>query len=399
MSILDFIGNGLSKADKVYIHPLIPRSKTSNAISAYCYDISHDDILVLVDDTVFGSSKNGLVITKDKIYCKGQLEKPASFSFSENTLFFVEKKMMSVSVYLNNIELINTTQPSYKHIDYLFNKLNDFIKNSFTSHTTPQAAVPSTEPAPAAVTEPAPAPAPAPAPDFNADHKSIYQILPDDGLMQKIKIDKGVDSFFDFFSNGDNRSSSEFVRKEISGFLQKNIVHIRNNYIDKNNIVGLKNNNATMELLIYSLALLRLEMAERYVNENAIEFVLVEGMKEFMSAGSASRDKNIINYMVRLSYESGDSFDDATTSLYIRLLSSNMHGKTVGADFELENLLDKFHNDAHLADASSHEEVINNILGDILYQSIEELGDISRDREIGRLAQRSVDIVLDKFSR
>ena len=217
--------------------------------------------------------------------------------------------------------------------------------------------------------------------------------------MQKIKIDKGVDSFFDFFSNGDNRSSSEFVRKEISGFLQKNIVHIRNNYIDKNNIVGLKNNNATMELLIYSLALLRLEMAERYVNENAIEFVLVEGMKEFMSAGSASRDKNIINYMVRLSYESGDSFDDATTSLYIRLLSSNMHGKTVGADFELENLLDKFHNDAHLADASSHEEVINNILGDILYQSIEELGDISRDREIGRLAQRSVDIVLDKFSR
>ena len=146
MSILDFIGNGLSKADKVYIHPLIPRSKTSNAISAYCYDISHDDILVIVDDTVFGSSKNGLVITKDKIYCKGQLEKPASFSFSENTLFFVEKKMMSVSVYINNIELINTTQPSYKHIDYLFNKLNDFIKNNFNSNTNAEAAVPPTVP-------------------------------------------------------------------------------------------------------------------------------------------------------------------------------------------------------------------------------------------------------------
>jgi len=208
-----------------------------------------------------------------------------------------------------------------------------------------------------------------------------------------------VDSFFDFLSTGDSRTGGEVIRKEVTTFLLKNISYIRSNYIDARNVIGLKNNIATLEVLLYSLAILRLEMNDRYVNENAIELVLLEGIKGFLSAGSSGREKNLINNLHYLSLSLGDDFDDVTTSFYLRLISSNFNGKTVPSDLDLENLLDRFHRESHLIDASSLEDIASNVIGDILHRSIEELGDLTMDRKINHHAQRCVDIILDKFGR
>ena len=215
--------------------------------------------------------------------------------------------------------------------------------------------------------------------------------------MHRIKVEKGVDSFFNFFSNGDGRTGSEVIRKEVTGFLLRNIAYIRSEYIDRNNITGLKNNTATIELLLYSLAVLRLEMSERYVNEDAIHLVLLEGVKGFLDAGTTGREKSVINNLCSLSLSLGDDFDDVTTSFYLRLLSSNINGRTVASDLDLENLLDRFHGEEHLTGASSFEDVAGNVIDDILNQSVKELGDLTIDRKATQHAQRCVDVILDKF--
>lgn len=412
MSVLDFIGDSIAGADKIYIYPDIPRSKTANAISSYCHGLNHDDILILVDDTVFGSAKNGLVITRDKIFSKEQMEKPRAYSFDGSTRFFVEKKIMAVAIFINNINLTNTTQPSYKDLARLFDNVNSFIKAQYSLEAIATIPAQVLDPvsaqvtprvqtsAPAHATAPVQTPAPAQV-EFQISaphsHPSLYRNLSDDGLMHRIKVEKGVDSFFNFFSNGDGRTGSEVIRKEVTGFLLKNIAYIRSEYIDRNNITGLKNNTATIELLLYSLAVLRLEMSERYVNEDAIHLVLLEGVKGFLDAGTTGREKSVINNLCSLSLSLGDDFDDVTTSFYLRLLSSNINGRTVASDLDLENLLDRFHGEEHLTGASSFEDVAGNVIDDILNQSVKELGDLTIDRKATQHAQRCVDVILDKF--
>ncbi len=74
-----------------------------------------------------------------------------------------------------------------------------------------------------------------------------------------------------------------------------------------------------------------------------------------------------------------------------------MNGRTVPENLDLDNLLDKFHNEEHLQGASSFEDVAGNVIGDILNQSLNELGDLSIDRKVTQHAQRCVDVILEKF--
>lgn len=51
----------------VYITPEIPEKKLNNAIKAYKCESFYESILAIYDDTVFGSAKDGLVFTGEKI--------------------------------------------------------------------------------------------------------------------------------------------------------------------------------------------------------------------------------------------------------------------------------------------------------------------------------------------
>jgi len=67
--------------DGIFAHPNIPRKKLTAAINSYAPEASYDDVLILIDDTVFGGSKEGLLITSSSIYCKQKFEKPKSVCF------------------------------------------------------------------------------------------------------------------------------------------------------------------------------------------------------------------------------------------------------------------------------------------------------------------------------
>ncbi|MFZ4835469.1 hypothetical protein [Rouxiella sp. Mn2063] len=393
MNILDFIGSSLVNADNFYIKPNIPKSKIINAINSFCPDLSSSDILIIVDDTVFGSAKNGLVITNNGVYAKGQMAKPLSFTFNDKTIFFVEKKVISVSVYLNDIELINTTQPSYKDLNNLFNKLNDFILSKFSVESQ---IAPTPVPTPVPTRVPTPVPTLGPAPSKKT---SLYRTLPNDGFINGVRVSKGVDSFFGFFDDEKNKTAGEFVRHEVNVFLSKTIIYIRNEYVDKNNIHGLKNDVTTLESIIYALAVLRLEMNDRYVNENQVNFILSEGLTEHLVVGKNGRDRNVVSHFINISNSLGDDLDSITASLYLRLFLGNFNGKVVGEDMSdsIDIVMERFFNEEMISEVNSQDELFELIMGSMVVESINEIGDLTMDRKITRDAQACVDRILDKI--
>lgn len=55
----------------IYVFPEIPENLATNAIASYANDINYNDIILLADDTIWGSAKSGFLITRNKtIYSK-----------------------------------------------------------------------------------------------------------------------------------------------------------------------------------------------------------------------------------------------------------------------------------------------------------------------------------------
>lgn len=62
--------------DGVYTYPHIPVKKLMSAISAYAPAIDPRDVLVLLDDTVFGGAREGMIVTRDGLYAKQKFGDP-----------------------------------------------------------------------------------------------------------------------------------------------------------------------------------------------------------------------------------------------------------------------------------------------------------------------------------
>jgi hypothetical protein len=60
--------------DKVYAKPNIPRAKFDGAKASYAPAVAFGDVLLLVDDTLFGGAREGLLVTKDGLYARQKFE-------------------------------------------------------------------------------------------------------------------------------------------------------------------------------------------------------------------------------------------------------------------------------------------------------------------------------------
>lgn len=91
--------------------PMITYARAENAISKYCpseLEISYDDILFLIDDTIFGSGKIGLLVTKDYICGKEDFSEP--FYFDTDDVIKIEFKkafLGGTNVLINGQKVMN----------------------------------------------------------------------------------------------------------------------------------------------------------------------------------------------------------------------------------------------------------------------------------------------------
>ena len=111
----------------MYTAPNIPEKKLKNALRSFAPGVKAEDVLLLVDDTAFGSSKEGVIITKDAVYGKEMLERPKKISLFKNTTVSVKK---SKTLCINGCDFISLTQHKDKH-----NKLAALIRAVCASHS------------------------------------------------------------------------------------------------------------------------------------------------------------------------------------------------------------------------------------------------------------------------
>ena len=107
-AILDFTDGEIR--NKIFVTPDIPAKKLSAARSQF---ISRDEeVIVLYDDTVFGSAKDGIAITENYIYAKQLWEVPKSIKISSiRSIASQSKSLNNLEIYLNGNLFITVSPP------------------------------------------------------------------------------------------------------------------------------------------------------------------------------------------------------------------------------------------------------------------------------------------------
>jgi hypothetical protein len=65
-----------------FFQPNIPEKKLSNALGAFAKDVLPEDVLVLLDNSAFGSAKEGAILTEARLYAHSMMQRPVSIRLS-----------------------------------------------------------------------------------------------------------------------------------------------------------------------------------------------------------------------------------------------------------------------------------------------------------------------------
>lgn len=125
-TLLDAISRdvALMKSNMIFIAPNIPMQKLRNAIQSYGEGIPFDEVLLLADDTVFGSAKDGLILTVKMLAIKRGFESPKRVYFDKvNSINFAKS-----NIYINGTNFSDFIQINSKHLGGLADILNQHIE-------------------------------------------------------------------------------------------------------------------------------------------------------------------------------------------------------------------------------------------------------------------------------
>lgn len=105
MSVSDVVQNfkNIERSSNCYIHPNIPPKKLKNCTEAFCF--SGEQVDFLLDDTVWGSAKDGMAISNSSLYYKQMGEGAKCIDLSSVENFTCEKRS------LGNLELFSDGMP------------------------------------------------------------------------------------------------------------------------------------------------------------------------------------------------------------------------------------------------------------------------------------------------
>lgn len=90
----------------VFVKGNIPEKKLINAIQAYANGVSQENVLLLLDDTVFGSAKEGLLMTTDAIYGHQLGLKPVKVNYSNIKSSDSENERLGCYLRLNELRFV-----------------------------------------------------------------------------------------------------------------------------------------------------------------------------------------------------------------------------------------------------------------------------------------------------
>lgn len=118
----------LNQDDAIYLAPHIPHNKIYGALASYIpAGTAPEQVLLLVDDTVFGGAKEGLVITEQAIYYKESFESSKRFLLKDIKSIHYASGFLNGGLFINGNRLMDFTQPKKHSLKILAQLVADFV--------------------------------------------------------------------------------------------------------------------------------------------------------------------------------------------------------------------------------------------------------------------------------
>ncbi len=112
--------------ERVYVRPHIPQKKLSAALESYGANMSADEVLVLIDDTLFGGAKEGVLMGERKLAVKMLLDTPRLFFWRHLDSLVVEKN----DLFVNSRKVGTFTQVGEKELGEFFLVINKALSDA-----------------------------------------------------------------------------------------------------------------------------------------------------------------------------------------------------------------------------------------------------------------------------
>lgn len=112
--------------ERVYVRPHIPQKKLSAALESYGANMSAEEVLVLIDDTLFGGAKEGVLMGKSKLAVKMLLDTPRLFFWRHLNSLAVERN----DLFINSHQVGTFTQVGEKELGEFFSVINEALSDA-----------------------------------------------------------------------------------------------------------------------------------------------------------------------------------------------------------------------------------------------------------------------------
>ena len=109
--------------DKIHFAPSIPSKKLSGALAAYGAGIKPSDVVALVDDTVFGGAKEGILLTNKEIRFKEIFTAPEVRAVKHVEYLMIDGR----SIYANGVKVMRINVPDKDEVESLLGAVNEFV--------------------------------------------------------------------------------------------------------------------------------------------------------------------------------------------------------------------------------------------------------------------------------
>ncbi|GAB3046711.1 J domain-containing protein [Stenotrophomonas tumulicola] len=111
--------------ERIFIAPHIPRKKLAGALESYGEGLRAKDVVVLIDDTLFGGAREGVLITEAQIRCK------AVFQRAETRLLGVLSEIAADGkhLYIGGERYIELNMPNKGDLKRLFETVTNYLQH------------------------------------------------------------------------------------------------------------------------------------------------------------------------------------------------------------------------------------------------------------------------------
>jgi hypothetical protein len=96
------------KDSKIFLNPNIPHKKLKKALDSYAKGIKEEDVLVLIDNTFFGSAKDGAILTPTTFYAYNFRKKSQFIELNEIKTMYLEEGPKGCRLHLNGLTFLET---------------------------------------------------------------------------------------------------------------------------------------------------------------------------------------------------------------------------------------------------------------------------------------------------